>query len=181
MRLSNPRIFRLPLLGRFAVVPDQGGAADSFPGGLSFHSDLEALVVRAGGKTERVKLGSGLVTNAGVNYLAADFLAASAARINAFNYTDAGTGTVAAAVTDVALGTPYGGARSAGTQSNPAANKYRHAATITFAGTFAITEWGLFSAASAGTMWDRKVFAALNVLSGDAITFTYDLTVNAGG
>jgi len=30
-------------------------------------------------------------------------------------------------------------------------------------------------------MWDHKVFAAINVVSGDAIQFTYQLTVNSGG
>jgi hypothetical protein len=30
-------------------------------------------------------------------------------------------------------------------------------------------------------MWDHKVFAAINVLNGDAIQFTYTLTVNSGG
>lgn len=30
-------------------------------------------------------------------------------------------------------------------------------------------------------MWDRKVFAAINVVSGDSIQFTYSLSVNSGG
>lgn len=30
-------------------------------------------------------------------------------------------------------------------------------------------------------MWDHKVFAAINVINGDAIQFTYTLTINSGG
>lgn len=30
-------------------------------------------------------------------------------------------------------------------------------------------------------MWDRKQFAAINVISGDSIQFTYTLTINSGG
>ncbi len=122
-----------------------------------------------------------LVTTAGVNYMAADFLAASANRINAFNQHDAGTGAVAANIADVGLGTPWGGARVAGTQSNPSANQYRSVATIQFNNTFAITEWGLFSSAAGPTLWDRRVFPVINVGNGDSIQFTYTLTINAGG
>lgn len=30
-------------------------------------------------------------------------------------------------------------------------------------------------------MWDHKVFAAINVINGDSIQFTYSLTINSGG
>jgi len=124
----------------------------------------------------------GIVTNAGVNYMASDFASGGVTpTISGFKFHDAGTGTGAAAVTDTALGIPWGGARVTGTPSNPTANQYRSVATISFTGTFAITEWGLFSAATVGTLWDRRVFAAINVVNGDSIQFTYTLTVNAGG
>jgi hypothetical protein len=69
----------------------------------------------------------------------------------------------------------------AGAQSTPSAGQYRSAATINFNGSFAITEWGLFSAAAGPTLWDRRVFAPINVANGDSIQFTYTLTCNAGG
>jgi len=58
----------------------------------------------------------GLVTTAGANYLAADFLSGSSARINAFNFQDCGTGTTAMAIGDTALQTPSGLSRVSGTQ-----------------------------------------------------------------
>jgi hypothetical protein len=124
----------------------------------------------------------GLVTTAGVNYMATDFTSGGATpTISGFKYHDCGTGTNAAATGDTALQTPAGTARVVGTPSNPSANIYRTVAQISFTSSLAITEWGLFSASSSGTLWDRRVFSARNVDSGESITFTYDLTIPAGG
>ena len=123
----------------------------------------------------------GVLTTAGVNYAAADFLAASVAHIQDFNWHDSGIGTSAAAVGNTALTTPTGLARVAGTQSNPTANQYRSIATITYNASFAITEWGLFSAAAGDTLWDRKKFAAKSMVSTGTITWAYLLTIYAGG
>lgn len=125
----------------------------------------------------------GLVVTGGVNYLATDFASGQASpRISAMNFHDSGTGTIAATSTDSGLGTQAGPAtRATGVQSNPVTNQYRSVGTIAYVSTLAITEWGVFSANSAGTMWDRRVFAAINVVSGDSIAYTYTLTINAGG
>lgn len=123
-----------------------------------------------------------LVTTAGANYMASDFASGgSSPTISGFKYHDCGTGTTAAATGDTALGTAFGGSRVSGTATNPSANVYQSVATISFSGTFAVTEWGLFSASTSGTLWDRRVFSAINVGSGDSIQFTYQLTVPAGG
>jgi len=125
---------------------------------------------------------AGLVTNAGAAYMASDFAGGGVSpHIGAFNFHDNGTGTTAAAVTDTALQTPTGGSRVSGTQSSPSSQVYRTVATISFTSSFAITEWGLFSASTSGTLWDRRVFSAINVVSGDSVQYTYNLTVNSGG
>jgi hypothetical protein len=123
----------------------------------------------------------GLVTTTGINYLAADFLSASSNRINAFNFSDCGTGVTAAAISDTALQTAAGTARVSGTQTTTSAGQYRTVATISFTSTLAITEYGLFSASTTGTMWDHRVFSAINVANGDSVAFTYNLTCVAGG
>jgi hypothetical protein len=176
-------VLKLPLLGRVAVVLDKQGSAEGFPGGLKFHSHLAAEVIRNGKVIRSIDLGSGLVTTAGVNLMGADWTSASAA-LKLSNNHDSSTGTVAAAIGDTALGVaPPAGvpARAVGAQSNAVANVYKTVGTQTYTAALAITEWGLFSAATAGTMWDHKVFAAINVVSGDSIQFTYSLTINAGG
>jgi hypothetical protein len=126
----------------------------------------------------------GLVTTAGANFLATDMIGGLASpRISSMNYHDSGTGSVAAAIGDVGLGTQAGPTtRATGVQSNPVAGQYQSVATINYAGSLAITEWGLFNqAAQGGSLWDRRVFAAINVANGDSIQFTYQLTVTAGG
>jgi len=147
---------------------------------LEFHSNLKAVVTHADGTTTEYNLGSGLVTTVGVAFLANDFAGVSG-DITTINYHDSGTGVVAAAIGDVGLGTGTGNARVAGTQTSPAGGQYRTVAVLSYTAAHAITEWALLSALTAGTLWDRKVFAAINVVSGDGIQFTYTLTCNSGG
>jgi len=125
---------------------------------------------------------AGIVTTAGVNYMATDFASGGVTpTISGFKFHASGTGATAAAVGDTAMQTDSGVARVSGTPSNPAANQYRSVATMAYISTLAITEWGLFSASTSGTLWDRRVFSAINVVNGDSIQFTYTLTVNNGG
>jgi len=120
------------------------------------------------------------VTTAGVTWLATAFL--NTVEAETLNYHDCGTGITAESTGQTGLITPYGGARATGTQSNPGStNVYRSVGTITFAGTFAITEHGLFTASSLGTLWDRSLFSAINVVAADSIQFTHDTTFPAGG
>lgn len=99
--------------------------------------------------------------------------------MDAFNYHGCGTGTTAEANTQTALVTEVG-SRQAGTQTEGAsANIFRSVATLTPGGSYAITEHGIFSASTAGTMMDRSLFSAINVAASDSIEFTYEATFNA--
>ena len=175
-------ILKLPLIGRVALVQDKGGEADTFPGGIGFHSHLDATLIRDGKAVAEYNLGSGVVTDAGVAFMADDWVDATQ-EITNFNFHDSGTGIVAAAVGDTILGTQAGPAtRATGTKTNPTAPQVRSVGTIAYTTTLAITEWGLFNqAAQGGTLWDRKVFTAINVVNGDSIQFTYTLTITSGG
>jgi hypothetical protein len=109
----------------------------------------------------------------------------------AFKYHGWGTGTTAESAAQTALVTELtteyvGNTRVVGTQiEGAAANVYRSAASLApdSGGVLAITEHGLFSAASAGTLLDRTKFAAVNLDSanGDQLTSTYDFTLPSGG
>lgn len=150
-------------------------------GKVIFKGELSAVLIRANGKRINLGLlGKRSVTTAGVNFLRNDF-AAQAEDISTFKYHDCGTGVVAESVDDTALGTPYGGARATGTQDYGTSKHYKTVGTISFTSSLAITEHGIFSAATAGTLWDRTVFSAINVGNGDSIQFTYDLLINDGG
>ena len=121
-----------------------------------------------------------VVTDAFVNKIVDGLQAA--AYINNWKYHDSGTGVGAEAASDTTLGTPCGEARDVGTQVEGAtANVYKSVATHTYAGTFAITEHGLFDATTAGTLMDRTKFAAINVVANDKIEFTFTITFSSGG
>jgi hypothetical protein len=119
-----------------------------------------------------------VVTTAGVGYLV-DALQNITEAEN-LKFHGSGTGVAAENVSDTTLGTEVATRTSGTTVEGASANIYRTVGTITYSGTFAITEHGVFSASSAGTLLDRSVFSAINVISGDSIQFTYELTFPAG-
>lgn len=149
-------LLRLPFgRGRVLWTPDQGDA--NIVGDQVFATHLQATVYRRSGRVEEYDLGSGLVTNVGVLALANDFAWASpsGAAINTLklqNWHATGTGTTAAAATDIALQTlasPTTANAVAGTQSLVSAANlqiYKTVATINYTSSLAITEWGLHSA-----------------------------------
>ena len=126
---------------------------------------------------------SNLVTNAG--------MAGVAGRINgsgspaAFTYIAIGTGATAAAAADTTLVTESSGNgadRASATVSlvttDVTNDTARLVKTFTFTGSFALTESGIFNAASSGTLLARQVFSAINVISGDSLQITWDIDVD---
>jgi len=145
-----------------------------------FRSALSAKVVRADGSEHELGvISTRKVTKAGVTYLCADWKDGSTNKIANFKYLASGTGTGAESNDDTALGTEVtDNARTSATMTNPTAYTVKAVGTIEYTGNHAITELGLFSASSSGTLWDRSVFSAINVASGDSIQFSYTLTVS---
>lgn len=148
---------------------------------LEIQGVLSARVIRGNGKIEKLGvIAKRKVTTAFVNHLVDSLQNQTGTPIDTFKYHDSGTGTNAESNGNTTLQTACGEARDTGTQTEGAsANIYKSVATHTYAGIFAITEHGLFSASSSGTLMDRSVFSAINVVSGDKIEFTYQLTCNA--
>jgi hypothetical protein len=130
-------------------------------------------------REQRRKVRNKVITTAYVTFLALMHQTETSV-IGDFKYHDSGTGTGEEAVGDVGLGTPWGGARSVGTQV-ASTNTYTSVATTTYNDIFAITEHGLFSASSGVTLMDRSKFAAINVVNGNQIEWTYLVTFTAGG
>lgn len=162
---------------------------DLFMGRLAIgKAELSMKIIKADGSIIdkgvvcRKKVTGAFVTDI-VNCLAvASPYNSSTTAFQAYKYHDCGTGTTAEANTQTALVTAYGGSRATGTQvagGTSTAPTYASVATISFTSTLAITEHAVFNASSSGTMMDRSVFTAVNVVSGDSIQFTYTLTINA--
>lgn len=150
---------------------------------------LYASVIRADGTIEhRGLIATKLVTDAAVAYIVDDW-DGGANVIDLFNFHGCGTGTTAEAASDTALVTESTTAlnpdstRATGTKSQPSANVMRSVALVTFDATAAITEHGVFTQAATGggTLLDRSVFAAINVVAADGIQWTYNLTLASGG
>ncbi len=155
---------------------------------LTATNTLSAKLIRANGEiVDYGVVSRQVITDAGVAYLI-DAWDGSADTIDEFNFHGCGTGTTAAVVGDTALETESTTAlnpdstRATGTTSQPASNQFRTVGTLTFDASAAITEHGILDqAAIGGTLWDRHVFGAINVVSLDSIEFTYTLTATSGG
>lgn len=143
---------------------------------------LEVKLIKRDGREIPLGVASfRVVTTAFVNFVV-DQLQAETSVFGDFKFHDSGVGTTAEDVGDTAIETTDGESRATGTQTEGAsANIYKSVGTISYTSTKAITEHGLFNDASAGTLMDRSVFSAINVVSGDSIEFTYQLTCTAGG
>lgn len=146
------------------------------------------ILYKTGWVEDRGEVGWKVVTTAGANYLV-DALQGLTEPEN-LKYHGIGTGSTAEAAGDTALVTELtteynpNSTRATGSLTEGAsANIFRSIATNTLDGTpgAALREHGIFSAASAGTLLDRTVFAAITLNSGDGLQSTYDFTVNAGG
>lgn len=142
---------------------------------------LSAVLIRKDGSTVNYgTLGYRVVTTAFVNFVV-DQLQTETSVFGDFKYHDAGVGTTAENVANTAIETTDGESRATGTQAEGAsANIYSSVGTIAYTTTKAVTEHGLFNDSTAGTLMDRTVFTAVNVVNGDSIQFTYQLTLTAG-
>ena len=120
-------------------------------GNQYFQSHLSAVLVRRDGTRKEFDLGSGLVTNSGVNLMANDFTWGNGATLKQMNFQLCGTGTTAAAAADVFCQTPVASGSLTGstngfftgTQTYVSPNIWKNVATFTYNATLAITEWSI--------------------------------------
>lgn len=128
-----------------------------------------------------------VVTDAGVGFIVDAFQ--NLTELENMKYHGYGTGGTAEAANQTALVTELttqyvsDSTRPTGTTTENAANIYETVATLSpdSGGTIAITEHGIFSASSAGTMLDRSLFTAINLVAGsDSLQTTYRLTLTSG-
>jgi hypothetical protein len=121
--------------------------------------------------------GPNLVVTTGLQWLSGA-LSGDVAAPETMKYIGVGTGTGAAAAGDTTLGTPVE-SRATGTQSRVTTtvtnDTYQVVGTISITDTRAITEAGLFSASTDGTLGARQVFSAVNAVSGDSVQVTWKL------
>lgn len=121
-----------------------------------------------------------VVTTAFVDFVV-DQLQTETSEFGDFKYHQCGLGTTAEAITDTAIETDTGITPVAGTQTETDHDTYKSVATMTMDATEAITEHVIRSQSGAGICMDRTVFSAINVVSGNQIEFTFEISFTAGG
>lgn len=127
-------------------------------------------------KTGEVKvdrLEKNLVVTVGKNWIASRMQGTAS---NVMGYMAVGTDATAPAVGNTTLGAEV--ARVALTSATASTNTVTYVATFgAGVGTGALTEAGLFNAASVGTMLSRTTYSVINKGSGDEMTVTWVVTV----
>ena len=129
-----------------------------------------------------------VVTTVGAGFIVDAFQ--NLTEIENMKFHGLGTGVAAEAVGDTALGTELttqynpDNTRATGSTTEAAQTIYQTVATNTLdSGSPAVTEHGVFSAATGGVLLDRSVFAAINLngANGDGLQSDYRFTITAGG
>lgn len=150
----------------------------------TLYGKLYAQLHRADGSMVDYGLISGkLVTTAFCEFVVAQ-LQTETSVFGDFKYHDSGTGSTPAAIGDTSMETVVtDNLRTVGTQTTTSSVIYKSVGAIAYTGGHNITEHGLFNTvrATGPTLLDRHVFTAIPVVNLDSITFTYELTVTAGG
>lgn len=121
-----------------------------------------------------------LVVTAGKVFIAASMLKTTTNSPAAMTHMAIGTGTTAEVVGDTSLGAQAGNRSTFSTAASATSNVVTYVAAFpSGAGTItgAITEAGIFNAATAGTMLCRTTFAPINKTVNDSITITWNITI----
>jgi hypothetical protein len=124
------------------------------------------------------RVGKNIICTNGKEFLAS-YLSSGAAAAATFTmkYVAIGTGTSAEAAASTALDTEV--SRHTGTVSYVSGAIYQVKATFaTGSGTGAITEYGLLSSNTAGTMFSRDLESAINKGASDTLTVTAQITLS---
>lgn len=136
-----------------------------------------AVVFGPDGKEKARHVGENTVTTNGKEALARYLYSAATSGANPFKYIAVGTGSAAESASDTALGSEL--ARQTGTASYTSGAIYQVVATFaTNSAAGAITEYGLFTANAAGTLFSRDVESVINVSATDTLQVTYQLTLS---
>ncbi len=93
-------------------------------------------------------------------------------------HMELGTGTTAAAPADATLETIISGSRTTLTTTSSGTSITYACTFAAGTGTGAVTEAGIFDAASSGDMLARTVFAVVNKGASDSMTITWTVTIS---
>jgi hypothetical protein len=143
---------------------------------IKITGNVKIDIIGADGAVKDSREIKNLVVTVGKNYIASRMKDATA---TAMTHMELGTGTTAAAVGDTTLQTAISGSRVTLASTTVTTNAIAYVASFPAGtGTGAVTEAGVFNAASAGTMLCRTVFSVVNKGAADAMSITWTITVS---
>lgn len=135
---------------------------------------LRVVLTDAQGRVKDERELKNLVVTAGKNFIAGRMVGTTPA---VMSHMAVGSGTTAPAAANTALVSELG--RVALTSSSASGNAIPYIATFgPGTGTGAVTEAGIFNAASTGTLLCRTVFSVINKAAADTLGITWTVTVN---
>lgn len=151
---------------------------DQLKDGIKLTGSVNVKLIGPDGNVKQEHTDHNLVVTVGKDYLAA-WLAAASQPGEFMTYVGLGTDNSGPASGDTALGAEFSGggySRADGTLSS-LSNVWTNTATFNPGnGTGAITEAGLFSASTSGTMFARQVFSVYNKAAGDTMVVVWSVT-----
>jgi hypothetical protein len=98
-----------------------------------------------------------------------------------FIYHKQGAGSTAETDTETALVAQQVGATSGSSTHGTSSQVYQTVGAITAGSAYGCREHGIFGASTGGVLLDRSVVTNIDLNTDDVVTWTYNLTVNAGG
>lgn len=145
--------------------------------GLSGH--LTIVLTDAGGNVKDQRDVKNLVVNTGLAYITGRMLGTSP---GVMSHMALGAGTTAASAGDTDLQSLLGSRKALDSSTQSGSNNESIIYVTTFdpgEATGAVTEAGIFNAASSGTMLCRTVFPVVNKQAGDTLQITWSVILSA--
>ena len=143
---------------------------------LKISGELSIIVTDKNGHIKQSMKVPNLVVTTGKQYIASRMAGTAAAVMSRMAI---GSGTAAANANNTALGNELGRAGSPLFSLQTSGNTITATATfVEGVGTGAISEAGIFNAASGGTMLCRTVFPVVNKQASDTIAITWTITIS---
>ena len=142
---------------------------------LKLSGEVTLVLKDSNGNVKQAQTIKNLVVNAGLNFITSRMQSASK---GVMSHMGLGSGTVAAAAGDTDLGSLLG-SREALDTDLVSANTLTYVCTFEAGdATGAVTEAGIFNAASGGDMLCRTVFSAVNKAASDSLAITWVVTLS---
>ena len=143
---------------------------------LKLRGDVAIVLKDKDGKVKESCEINNLVVSAGLTYICSRMADASA---GVMSHMALGSGTTAAAAGDTDLESILG-SREALDSTTASSNTITYVSSFEAGeGTGAVTEAGIFNAATSGTMLCRTVFAVVNKQADDTMSVTWTITLTA--